>query len=306
MRVIFMGTPDFAVPTLDAIVQAGHEVVLVVSQPDRPAGRGKKLVSPPVIERARALGLPTSQPRAIRSGSFPARVKALEADVAVVVAYGRLLTEELLHAPTHGCINVHASLLPRWRGAAPIQAALLAGDTETGVSTQRMVDELDAGDIFVERRLTIDPHEDAGTLHDKLMALGASAAVETLGLLGTCAPTPQCGVVTFVGKIDKAAGALDLTRPAAELDRQIRAMTPWPGGFIPTPGGPLKIKAARPVTTSGPAGRILSTDPLVVGCGEGGLEILHLQAPGKKPMSARDFVNGFRLAAGDPLVEDQE
>ncbi|MCO4747535.1 MAG: methionyl-tRNA formyltransferase, partial [Proteobacteria bacterium] len=146
MRVIFMGTPDFAVPTLEAIVEAGHEVVLVVSQPDRKSGRGQKLTSPPVIQKARELGLPTSQPRAIRSGSFPTRYCGLEADVAVVVAYGRILTEQLLTAPKYGCVNVHASLLPRWRGAAPIQAALLAGDAVTGVSTQRMVDELDAGD----------------------------------------------------------------------------------------------------------------------------------------------------------------
>ncbi|TNE84820.1 MAG: methionyl-tRNA formyltransferase [Deltaproteobacteria bacterium] len=304
MRVIFMGTPDFAVPTLDAIVEAGHEVVLVVSQPDRPAGRGKKLTSPPVIERARALGLPTSQPRAIRSGSFPARVKSLNADAAVVVAYGRILTPELLDAPRHGCINVHASLLPRWRGAAPIQAAILAGDAETGVCTQRMVDELDAGDLFVEKRITLAEDETAGTLHDKLMALGAEAAVETLAQLGQLEPTPQNGVVTFVGKIDKAAGQLDLTRTAAELDRQIRGLSPWPGGFVPTAKGPLKIKVARPAVLQGPPGRILSTEPLVVGCGEGSLEIRHLQAPGKKPMSARDYVNGFRLAAGDPLVEE--
>ena len=171
MRVIFMGTPDFAVPTLDALVEAGHEIVLVVSQPDRRAGRGKQLKSPPVVERARALGLPTSQPRAIRSGSFPARVMGLQADVAVVVAYGRILPQQLLEAPRYGCINVHASLLPRWRGAAPIQAALLAGDEETGVCTQRMVDELDAGDVFVEKRMRPAGDETAGTLHDKLMVL---------------------------------------------------------------------------------------------------------------------------------------
>jgi methionyl-tRNA formyltransferase len=306
MRVIFMGTPDFAVPTLEALIGAGHDVVLVVSQPDRRAGRGKKLVSPPVIARARELGLPTSQPRAIRSGSFPARVKGLEADVAVVVAYGRILTQELLDAPRHGCINVHASLLPRWRGAAPIQAAILAGDAETGVSTQRMVDELDAGDVFVEKRIRLDPDETAGTLHDKLMHLGATAAVETLDQLETRSPRPQNGVATFVGKIDKAAGRLDLTRSATKLDRQIRAMTPWPGGFVPTPDGPLKIKQAKPSPLSGPPGRLVSTDPLVVAVGDGGLEILQVQAPGKKPMSARDFVNGFRLAAGDPLVEDTE
>lgn len=303
MRVIFMGTPDFAVPTLDAIVEAGHEVVLVVSQPDRKSGRGQKLTSPPVIARAKELGLPTSQPRAIRSGSFPARVEGLKADVAVVLAYGRILTEQLLTAPTHGCINVHGSVLPRWRGAAPIQAALLAGDAETGVCTQRMVAELDAGDLYLTRTLPIADDETAGTLHDKLMALAAEAAVATLAML-PAEPTPQKGEISFCGKISKADGALDLSRSATELDRQIRAMTPWPGGFLPTAKGPLKIKSARPASMTGPAGRLLSTEPLILGCGEGSLEILRLQAPGRKPVSAREYVNGFRLAAGDPLFED--
>ncbi|MCO4747728.1 MAG: methionyl-tRNA formyltransferase, partial [Proteobacteria bacterium] len=202
----------------------------------------------------------------------------------------------------YGCVNVHASLLPRWRGAAPIQAALLAGDAVTGVSTQRMVDELDAGDLYLERELTPAVDETAGSLHDKLMALSAVAAVETLAML-PAEPKPQNGGVTFVGKIDKRAGALDLTRSAADLDRQIRAMTPWPGGYIPTPAGPLKLKEVRPVDQSGPAGRLISTDPLIVACGEGALELIRLQAPGRKPLAGRDYANGFRLAAGDPLVE---
>lgn len=303
MRVIFMGTPDFAVPTLNAIVEAGHEVVLVVSQPDRKSGRGQKLTSPPVIQRARELDLPTSQPRAVRSGRFPERFCGLEADVAVVVAYGRILPDRLLESPKYGCVNVHASLLPRWRGAAPLQAALLAGDAETGVCTQRMVAELDAGDLYLCTSMAPAVDETAGSLHDKLMALGAQAAVDTLAAL-PMNPKPQSGVVTFVGKINKSAGELDLSRSAVELDRQIRAMTPWPGGFISTPEGSLKLKEVRPLALKGAAGRLLSNDPLIVACGEGALELIRLQAPGRKPLAGRDYANGFRLAAGDPLVGD--
>ena len=197
MRIAFLGTPDFAVPTLDALVAAGHEVALVVAQPDAPAGRGQQLRKPPVAVRAQELGLPLAQPRAIRSGTFHERFLALGLDAAVVIAYGRLLPPSLLEAPRYGCINIHASLLPRWRGAAPIQAALLAGDAETGVSAQRMVEGLDEGPIYVSRSLAIDPRETAGTLHDRLAALSAEVAVEALAALPTAAPVPQAaeGVV---------------------------------------------------------------------------------------------------------------
>lgn len=303
MRVIFMGTPDFAVPTLRALHEAGHEVVLVVAQPDRPVGRGRKMTSPPTIQLARELGLPTSQPRAVRSGSFPQRVESLQADVAVVIAYGRLLTRRLLDAPVHGCINVHASLLPRWRGAAPIQAAVEAGDAVTGVCTQRMVEALDEGPVFVRRELPLDPRETAGTLHDKLAELSAECALATLPLLGATEPEPQTGEPTYAGKIDRDRGRVDWSRPAVALDRQIRAMTPWPGGFVDWDKGPLKLLSARPVDGRGEPGTVLSVSPdLVVACGTGALLLEQVRAPGRKAVSGRDFANGAHLTEGQPLA----
>ncbi|MEZ4322985.1 MAG: methionyl-tRNA formyltransferase [Myxococcota bacterium] len=302
MRVIFMGTPDFAVPTLSALHEAGHDIALVVAQPDRPAGRGQKLTKPPVAARALELGLPLSQPRAIHAGRFAERYTGLEADVAVVIAYGRILGALHLQSPRYGAVNLHASLLPRWRGAAPIQAALLAGDPETGVCAQRMEEGLDTGDLYVERRLPIDPHETAGTLHDKLAALSAEVAVETLAGLPGLVPKPQShDGICWAPKIDKVDGLLHLSESAVALDRRIRAMTPWPGGWIAGEAGPLKIREARRVDATGPAGTVLSTRPLVVATGEGALELESVQAPGKKPVSGTDFANGFRLAVGDPL-----
>lgn len=302
MRVIFMGTPDFAVPTLDALVEAGHEIVLVVAQPDRPAGRGQKLRPPPVAVRAKALGLPLSQPRAIRSGSFPARVKALQADVAVVIAYGRLLTDELLNAPRLGCVNVHASLLPRWRGAAPIQAAILHGDAVTGVCTQRMEQGLDTGPLFHSLQIQVDPRETAGTLHDRLAALSAVSAVETLARLEHATPHPQDDrLATWAPKIDKADGLIDWTRSATDNDRRIRAMAPWPGGQAPFSGGVLKLLEVKPVDATGAPGTVLSTKPLVVACADGALELTTVQAPGRKPVSGTDLANGLRLSPGDVL-----
>ncbi|MFK7929353.1 MAG: methionyl-tRNA formyltransferase [Myxococcota bacterium] len=302
MRVIFMGTPDFAVPTLQALVDAGHEVVLVVAQPDRRSGRGKKLVSPPTIQRARELGLPTSQPRAIRAGSFPARVQGLQADVAVVIAYGRILTQELLDAPRFGCVNVHASLLPRWRGAAPIQASILAGDPTTGVCTQRMVAGLDEGDLYLCLETPIGERESAGELHDRLSELSAQAAVQTLERLGEHEPMPQEGEPTYVGKIDRADGELDWTRSAAELDRKIRAYSPWPGGWVAWAKGPLKVLRAHPVKGSGEPGTVLATQPdLIIATGDGGLALDQVRAPGRKAVAGRDLANGLHLAPGAPL-----
>ena len=298
MRVIFMGTPDFAVPTLDALVDAGHEIVLVVAQPSRPAGRGKHLRMPPVAVRAEALGLPLAQPKALRSGPFPERYVGLEADVAVVVAYGRILPQRLLDAPQHGCVNVHASLLPRWRGAAPIQAAVLAGDEHTGVCTQQMEADLDTGPVYDQVTLALDPRETAGTLHDKLSLLAAEVAVATLSDLGTREPVPQQGEITWAGKIDKAMGQIDWAQPVEAIDRRIRAMTPWPGGFLPWKGGPLKLKEAHPVEGSGPPGTVISTDPLVVACQQGALRLDRVQAPGRKAVAGADFARGLRLEAG--------
>jgi methionyl-tRNA formyltransferase len=301
MRVVFMGTPEFAVPTLSAIAGAGHEVVLVVAQPDAPAGRGHALRAPPVAELAKALGLPLAQPRAIKSGSFPERLDGLGADVAVVLAYGRILPRRVLDAPRHGCVNVHASLLPRWRGAAPIQAAILAGDTETGVATQRMEEGLDTGPIYVARKLDIDPSETAGTLHDRLAALSARVAVETLDDLPSRVPTPQPDVgITWAPKIGRDDGRLDWSEPAAALDRRVRAMTPWPGGWFESAAqGVVKVLAARPVEGGGPPGTVIATRPLTVACAEGALVLDRVQTAGKRPVGGDEYANGARLRIGD-------
>jgi methionyl-tRNA formyltransferase len=301
-RVVFMGTPEFAVPTLDALHAAGHELVLVVAQPDAPSGRGQQLQPPPVARRARELGLPLAQPRAIHTGSFAERYRALEADVAVVIAYGRILGELHLRSPRFGAVNLHASLLPRWRGAAPIQAALLAGDAETGVCAQRMEQGLDTGDVYVERRVPIGPRETADSLHDRLAALSAEVALQTLDALPGLVPIPQPeDGVCWAPKISKADGLLDLTLPAVALDRRIRAMTSWPGGYVPGASGPLKVLEALPVAGAGPAGAVLSLRPLIVACGQGALELIRVQAPGRKPVSGAELANGLRLSVGGAL-----
>jgi methionyl-tRNA formyltransferase len=299
MRIAFLGTPAFAVPTLDALVAAGHDVALVVSQPDRPAGRGQTLTSPPVAARACELGLPVAQPKALKSGPFPERWSALGLDAAVVVAYGRILPEALLRAPRLGCVNVHASLLPRWRGAAPIQWAVLAGDGETGVCTQRMEPDLDTGPLWCERRTPLDPRETSGTLHDRLMHLAAEVAVETLAIAEHTAPRPQDpDGVTWAAKIEKDDGRVDWALDAAGLDRRIRAMTPWPGGWVPGAAGPVKLLEVTPLDAAGAPGVVLSTDPLVIGCGTGSLRLDRVQLPGRKGVTGAEAARGLRLAPG--------
>jgi len=304
MRVVFMGTPDFAVPCLDAVVGAGHEVLLVVSRPDKPAGRGQRLQPPPVVARARELDLPVAQPKALRMGPFPERYASLGADVAVVVAYGRILPAAMLEAPRYGCINVHASLLPRWRGAGPIQAAILAGDDLTGVCTQQMAEEMDTGPVYLSRTVPIGPRETAGSLHDRLMGIGAEVLVETLDRLLDLTPTEQDhGAATYCGKVDRDSGRVDLGGTAEAIDRQVRAMTPWPGGWLPWGAeGQLKLVEVLPVSGQGSPGTVLSTQPLVVACGQDALELVRVQAPGRRPVSGRDFANGARLGPGDPLL----
>jgi len=299
MRIAFFGTPEFAVPSLKALVNAGHEVVLVVAQPDRPAGRGQEMQAPPVAMAAKELGLPLVQPKAIKTGAFPEQLTACQPEVAVVVAYGRILTRQHLETPTYGCINVHASLLPRWRGAAPIQWAVWAGDEVTGVCTQQMQEGLDIGPVFVEKRTSIGAHETASELHDRLSVLGAASIVETLPLLGKAVPREQDeSLATYAGKIDKEMGRVDWSRAAAEIDRQVRAMTRWPGGFVPWADGALKLLEVRPVDGKGAPGEVLGVSPLRIACGQGALELVRVQAPGRKPLSGQDFANGARVVPG--------
>lgn len=302
MKVVFYGTPDFAVPTLDALVDAGHELVLVVAQPDRPAGRGQSLVSPPVAARAKERGLPLAQPKALRSGPFPARVAALAPDVAVVVAYGRILPPDLLAAPRFGCVNVHASLLPRWRGAAPIQRAVLAGDAVTGVCTQRMEEGLDTGPIFLARETPIGPRETAGELHDRLALLAAEIAVQTLRIVDHARPVPQAEAgVTWAAKLDREEARIDWSLAAEEVDRRVRGYSPWPGAFVDTAKGPLKLEEVLPRGESGPPGTVLSLRPLIVACGSGAVELLRLRPPGRSTQAGDQYANGARLAVGGSL-----
>ena len=304
MHLVFLGTPEFAVPTLQALVDAGHHVGLVVSQPDKPVGRGMAVVSPPVVARARALGLEVAQPRAIRSGTFHDRFVGAGFEAAVVIAYGRLLPRSLLEAPRFGCVNLHASLLPRWRGAAPIQAAVLAGDAESGVCAQRMVEGLDEGPLYLSRALAVPARATGGSLHDLLSGLAAEVAVEAVAALGRVEPVPQAGAVSYAGKLDKDSGRIDWNEPAEAVDRRVRAMTPWPGGWVPRREGPLKITACRVVGASGPSGTVLAVAPeLAVACGEGALILERVRAAGRREVSGREFASSARLVVGGRMEE---
>ena len=256
MRVVFMGTPDFSVAALDALVAAGHEIVCVYTQPPRPAGRGKKPRPSPVQARAGALGLPVRHPVSLKDAAAQAEFAALGADVAVVVAYGLILPQPVLDAPRHGCLNIHASLLPRWRGAAPIQRAIMAGDAETGVCIMAMEAGLDTGPVLLRAAEPIRPEDTAAALHDRLARLGARLIVEALAGLDTLTPAPQPEAgVTYAAKIDKAEARVDWARPAAEIDRQIRGLSPFPGAWCEAGSERLKLLDARLAEGAGRAGR---------------------------------------------------
>jgi methionyl-tRNA formyltransferase len=306
MRLVFMGTPEFAVPTVDALARAGHQLLAVVAQPDRPAGRGQALRAPATTTWARAHGVPVLQPEKVRDGALAAALKALEPEVLVVTAYGRILGRDLLTLAPFGAINVHASLLPRWRGAAPIQWAVASGDAETGVTIMQMDEGLDTGDLLLARTTPIGPEETAEALAPRLAALGGAAVVEALALLadGALVPVRQGDAgVTLAPILEKAHGRLDFTRPAAELAARIRGFTPWPGCSTTLAGTMLKIhRAAASPGGDGPPGAVRVTGGgLRVSCGGGSsLELLELQWEGKRRMAARDFVNG--LPAGELVL----
>lgn len=301
MRVAFFGTPAFAAATLQALFDAGHEVVAVVAQPDKPSGRGQQLVSPPTVELARLRGVPVIQPTKLKSGDFPPAFAALQADIGVVVAYGRILPLPILDSPRLGCINVHASLLPRWRGAAPIQWSILAGDEETGITTMQMAEGLDTGDILLQERTPIGLEETSGQLFERLAPMGAALLLRTLSELGGITPIRQDEAgVTYASMLTKELGRLDFAQSAVELDRKVRGLSPWPGTTCEVAGQPLKVLRVRVVGGAGAPGTLLSGAR--VACGAGALELLEVQAAGKRAVSGADFVNGARLVVGTRLA----
>lgn len=306
LRLAFMGSPDFAVPSLHALIAAGHEVVCVYAQPPRPAGRGQKERPTPVQLAAEAAGIEVRTPKSLKDAEAQAAFRALDLDCAVVAAYGLILPVAILEAPSLGCVNVHASLLPRWRGAAPIHRAILAGDAETGVTIMQMDKGLDTGAMLSRHAIPIAADETAQGLHDKLAAVGAEAVGATLAALAngtaTATPQPEEGV-TYAAKLEREEGVLDFSRPAVALDRQIRAFTPWPGAFTEHDGTRIKVMAAR-VLTLGTLGNTPGTvldDELTIACAEDALRLTRVQRPGKGPMDSGDFLRGFPLPPGTIL-----
>ncbi len=295
MRVVFMGTPDFSVPVLDAL-HRDHEVVAVYCQPPRPAGRGKKDRPSPVQTRAEALGLPVRHPLNFKSDAERAAFAALNADIAVVVAYGLILPQAVLDAPRHGCLNIHASLLPRWRGAAPIHRAIMAGDAETGVCIMQMEAGLDTGPVLLREATPIGATETTGQLHDRLSAMGARLILAALDRIETLTPQPQPETgVTYAQKIDKAEARVDWTRPAPELVRQINGLSPFPGAWCEINGERVKLLRAALAEGHGAPGQVLGG--FTIASGSGALDILNAQREGKKPMPASEVLKGLALPA---------
>lgn len=294
MKVIFMGTPDFSVPALNALVAAGHEIVAVYSQPPRPAGRGKNDRPGAVHRRALELGLEVRVPVSLKTPGAQAEFADLASDVAVVVAYGLILPAKVLEAPTMGCVNIHASLLPRWRGAAPIHRAIMSGDANTGICTMAMDAGLDTGAVLMRREETIGVEDTTGDLHDRLAALGADLIVETLDGLSTLRPVaqPETGV-TYAHKVDKSEARIDWAQPAKEVDRLIRGLSPFPGSWCEIGGERVKMLRSRVVDGEGEPGRILQG--FAVACGQGAVEITMAQRAGKRPVAADEFLRGMEL-----------
>jgi len=300
LRIAFMGSPDFAVPALDAVVAAGHDITAVYAQPPRPAGRGKKLRPTPVQARAEALGLTVRTPVSLRNAEEQAAFAALDLDVAVVAAYGLILPRPILDAPRRGCLNIHPSLLPRWRGAAPIPRAVMTGDTQTGICIMRMEEGLDTGPVLLLETTPIGPRETAAALHDRLAIRGGEMLVEALAMLadGTAQETPQSeDGVLYAAKIDKAEARIDWTRPATDLDAHIRGLSPFPGAWFEVRGERVKVLLAEPAPGDAPAGTVID-DAAIIACGTGALRLLRLQRAGKPAMEAGEFLRGFPLESG--------
>lgn len=308
MRIVFMGTPDFAAGMLTEVAAAGHDIAAVYAQPPAPRGRGQTLKPSPVQARAEALGLEVRTPKSMRDPEAVAAFQALNLDAAVVVAYGQILVREVLEAPRLGCFNVHASLLPRWRGAAPIQRAIMAGDRETGVQVMRMSEGLDEGAILSTARVAIEADDTAGSLTAKLAQAGAVLLPQTLAAIerGEARETPQAEEgATYAKKIKTAEARIDWTRPAIEVDRMIRGLSPFPGAWfeLPTAKGPVRVKAllSRPGLGEGAPGEALD-ERLLIACGEGAVRLLRVQPEGRSALDADDFLRGRNIDAGTRLA----
>lgn len=310
MRVIFMGTPDFSVGTLEALVQAGHEVVLAVTQPDKPKGRGGKMQYTPVKEKALEYDIPVFQPVKVREKSCVEKLDSYKADVMVVVAFGQILPREILELTPYGCINVHASLLPKYRGAAPIQWSIIDGETVTGVTTMQMDEGLDTGDMLLKTEVPLEPDETGGSLHDKLSAAGAKLCVETLKALEEKTVTPEKQGETptkYARMLDKELGKIDWTKDAASIERLVRGLNPWPSAYTSWEGKTMKIWSAEVVDREseapcGTVAEVTKTD-FSVQTGKGLLKVTELQIPGKKRMAADAFLRGYKMETGTLLAE---
>jgi methionyl-tRNA formyltransferase len=306
VRIVFAGTPEFAEHALAGLLDAGHDVALVLTQPDRPAGRGMRPVQTAVKRLATARGIAVDQPANLKTPAQAARIAAAAPEVIVVAAYGLILPVPVLELAPYGAINIHASLLPRWRGAAPIQRAIMAGDRKTGITIMQMDSGLDTGSILMQREVDIAPDDDAGSLHDKLAALGAAMIVETLAALRAgrlqAVPQPTSGV-SYAHKLQKQDAAIDWSRPAVELARQVRALRPAPGAVCSLAGEVLKIWDAEVVEGRGPAGQVIAVGErgFTVACGSAGLLIRRVQRAGGRPLQAAAFLRGRPIAVGERL-----
>ena len=305
MKIAFAGTPEFAAAALEAILAAGFEVPLVLTQPDRPAGRGMQLQPSPVKQVALAAGIAVHQPEKLRTPEQQAPLADAQVDVLVVAAYGIILPQAVLDMPRLGCLNIHASLLPRWRGAAPIHRAIQAGDLETGITIMQMDAGLDTGPMLLKRVEAIQDDDTTGSLHDRLAWIGSELIVEALDALKTApdslvaTPQPADGA-TYAAKIGKAEAIVDWTRPAADIARDIRAFNPFPGALATLEGAPIKLWRARAIDAVGAPGEVLLAEPagVIIACGEGALCITELQKPGSKRLSAANFLRGMPIAVG--------
>lgn len=301
MRLIFMGTPDFSLTILQALVQAGHDIAAVYCQPPRPAGRGKNLRASPVQKWAEAQGLPVRHPVNFKSETDVTDFADLQADVAVVVAYGLILPQEILDAPKRGCLNIHASLLPRWRGAAPIHRAIMAGDSETGICIMQMDAGLDTGAVLSRETTSILPTDTTAILHDRLAGIGAELITHTLGNLDDLKAIPQMADgMTYAKKINKSEARIDWSRPAQDIDRQIRGLSPFPGAWFLLGEERIKALFCSVTNEGGVAGTTLN-DSFTVACGQGSIQISRLQKAGKSPQSSSDFLKGTKVPKGTKL-----